>query len=184
MLQATLSVGQGHCADAQWMPIAEQGPRFLTSSASLSPGGGSFASVGHIFVYTIKRSDVTIDSGKVLSREGLKRRRRLLELESAIDTLAGQNAKLEHRPSISQATRVNAKFFLVNLPENIPFPKISPDGESGLHLYWSEGRERVVAVDDYHLHGVDYAGTANAKYVDDVLYYGGEIPGDILNLLA
>lgn len=84
---------------------------------------------------------------------------------------------------ITLETSFAAISFLNQLPREIEFPKISPDGEGSLVLVWETGiSSLLLTIEDRHIHMLRGATTPQAEY-DDSLPFSDEIPQEVLRAL-
>lgn len=89
------------------------------------------------------------------------------------------------RTSPIDADSIKAAIAFVRcLPNTVELPRVSPDGEGGILFVWATGPDKlVVVIDGWKLHAVEKATTANAKYHDDLVFAGDELPEALLRAL-
>ena len=93
----------------------------------------------------------------------------------------GLSWSAEGAVKISSETANAAAAFFHALPARAALPRISPDGEGGLLMAWETRGDLVVAVlAGWRIHLVAAATTPRARYLDDLLFDGEQIPRVIL----
>lgn len=125
--------------------------------------------------------DTSVHAGQLLSDEVMEREKFISMIFTSITRFASEE---DSTFRISQDTAKAAIRFIGALGNNYVLPKIAPDGEDALMAVWDEkdGALAVVLEND-RLHVVAKAGTAQARYFDDLPFDGTGIPDEVLKLI-
>ncbi len=121
------------------------------------------------------------EAATVFVLENVRARRRLSRLIKVL--CSDENVYPADDPAAAQRAQETAlaSLRLLNaLPRGSRLPKVSPDGEGGLHFLWSNEQALIVTVDGWRLHIVEAPGTPDAVYRDDVDFAGRVVPQEIL----
>jgi hypothetical protein len=175
-------VGQPALASADTAPVEEE--VFAWWQRRKPPLVGEVELRGDITLSDPGYEDVAVLPGRnltadVLSRQdSIKKMKSLLEILFHQPLLWGMDAFVE----ITWETQAASSRFIDLLPEDVAIPRVAPDGEGGLSLYWEtqDHRHHLGGVDGWTLHFVFDAGQGNARYLDNVLFDGDEIPDQIV----
>lgn len=93
--------------------------------------------------------------------------------------------RFQNEDALSVSSSDAAEVFIEALPRNAPLPKISPDADGALLMVWVRDNDKtLVAIENWAIHAVAHAGTPLAEYYEDIEFEGGNIPQDILNIVA
>lgn len=123
--------------------------------------------------------------GKPITQGVLKRSRDIRRLKALISKIAthGLSWELRQTSRISSDTAVSALAFLESLSSNKKLPRISPDGDGNLILYWDGAHPLLVTIDGWRAHAAFDATTAQATYLENIALNGLVIPRSIYSAI-
>lgn len=129
--------------------------------------------------------DATVYPGYAVDANTLAKERERQGLLRLIDRFQREGFSWVGRDTkIDEAASRAAKALLNMLPIDVALPRVAPDGEGGVLLYWDANAGNLLIVaDGSKLHIVERPGMPEAHYKDDVPFDGEVIPPDVISSL-
>jgi hypothetical protein len=154
----------------------------VLSSADVRPQGGvGLGAWGHV-TFCPAAAAITGERLPTAAADRLTTLKDLVRL--IMRFLAEGYSTFGEASKISNVTARSAATFLALLPDEIPLPRIAPDGEEGLILAWEAGdRTVLLTIDGTMLHGVSLPAQGPNQYVDRIPFAGDEIPEAIARIM-
>jgi hypothetical protein len=131
-------------------------------------------------------ADTAANPGEKITPAALERSRvmdrlKILVLRFIAEGISWQAGRAT---KITVSTAESAIALLPLLPNDVPIPKIAPDGEGGLNIVWEDnGNIVLLIVDNYILHTVKHAGTCSAVCEENIAFDRQSLPKELLSFL-